>query len=111
MPRRRGRRNVLWWNEQVPIHGGGTEFGFFIPDERASWIWEFEPHGYYLMFDVDPHVLASLLHEVNVEAWWAGCSVNGNPGEERLRMHVRAGCYDCGGVAKSLARMWRFEVA
>ena len=93
MPRRRRRRNVLWRDDEVPGYGG-TEFGFFIPDERSSWIWGFEPHRYYRMFDIDPDVLGFLSREVNVPAWWAGVSVSGNAGVERVRMHVIAGCYE-----------------
>ena len=51
MPPCRRVRRVLWRSGQVQDYDG-CEFGLLIPPERSNWIWNFNDHGYYMMFDV-----------------------------------------------------------
>ena len=90
MPRRPWRQRVLWYAGDV-LSEDGYEFGMSVPSERSHWIWDFNEHGYYLMFDVGPSHLGLLPRGDTMPAWWVGSSVHADQGHDRLRMHLIAG--------------------
>ena len=92
MPRRRRRGHFHFRDGEVRTYDA-TEFGAFIPDDRATWVWDLNYSAYYVMFQVGPHWLDLFPRQGNVSAQWVDTSVHGHPGHERLRMHLVAGSY------------------